>query len=81
MEPGLGTALCLVVLQAGNIANISSTMVNLVLILLMSQVYTSLAEKLTRWGESDEARAGSIPATAQPAQGWSLRDLRGADSL
>ncbi|KAM4651231.1 anoctamin-7-like [Discoglossus pictus] len=35
--------------QAGNIANISSTMVNLVLILLMSQVYTSLAEKLTRW--------------------------------
>lgn len=26
-------------------------MVNLVLILLMSQVYTSLAEKLTRWGE------------------------------
>uniref|UniRef100_A0A8C5WT35 Anoctamin n=1 Tax=Laticauda laticaudata TaxID=8630 RepID=A0A8C5WT35_LATLA len=36
-------------LQAGNIANISSSMVNLVLILLMSQVYTSLAEKLTRW--------------------------------
>uniref|UniRef100_A0A8C4YMA2 Anoctamin n=1 Tax=Gopherus evgoodei TaxID=1825980 RepID=A0A8C4YMA2_9SAUR len=35
--------------QAGNIANISSTLVNLVLILLMSQVYTSLAEKLTRW--------------------------------
>uniref|UniRef100_A0A8C5MDN0 Anoctamin n=1 Tax=Leptobrachium leishanense TaxID=445787 RepID=A0A8C5MDN0_9ANUR len=35
--------------QAGNIANISSSMVNLVLILLMSQVYTSLAEKLTRW--------------------------------
>ncbi|XP_060540526.1 anoctamin-7-like isoform X1 [Pantherophis guttatus] len=35
--------------QAGNIANISSSMVNLVLILLMSQVYTSLADKLTRW--------------------------------
>ncbi|XP_033015218.1 anoctamin-7-like isoform X2 [Lacerta agilis] len=35
--------------QAGNIANISSCMVNLALILLMSQVYTSLAEKLTRW--------------------------------
>uniref|UniRef100_H9GFH9 Anoctamin n=1 Tax=Anolis carolinensis TaxID=28377 RepID=H9GFH9_ANOCA len=35
--------------QAGNIANISSSMVNLVLILLMGQVYTSLAEKLTRW--------------------------------
>nr|XP_033778364.1 anoctamin-7-like [Geotrypetes seraphini] len=35
--------------QAGNIANISSTMVNLVLILLMSQVYTALAEKLTKW--------------------------------
>uniref|UniRef100_A0A8D0B957 Anoctamin n=1 Tax=Salvator merianae TaxID=96440 RepID=A0A8D0B957_SALMN len=37
------------ILQAGNIANISSSMVNLVLILLMSQVYTSLAEQLTRW--------------------------------
>ncbi|XP_043917785.1 anoctamin-7-like isoform X2 [Protopterus annectens] len=35
--------------QAGNIANISSTMVNLVLILLMGQVYTALAEKLTKW--------------------------------
>ncbi|XP_020637693.3 anoctamin-7 isoform X2 [Pogona vitticeps] len=35
--------------QAGNIANISSSMVNLILILLMSQVYTSLAEKLTTW--------------------------------
>ncbi|XP_044277100.1 anoctamin-7-like [Varanus komodoensis] len=35
--------------QAGNIANISSSMVNLALILLMSQVYTSLAEKLTKW--------------------------------
>ncbi|KAL8198241.1 UNVERIFIED_CONTAM: hypothetical protein K2H54_002416 [Gekko kuhli] len=39
----------LLVSQAGNIANLSSCMVNLVLILLMSQVYTSLAEKLTRW--------------------------------
>ncbi|XP_030393152.1 anoctamin-7-like isoform X2 [Gopherus evgoodei] len=38
-----------IVIMAGNIANISSTLVNLVLILLMSQVYTSLAEKLTRW--------------------------------
>ncbi|XP_067422321.1 anoctamin-7-like isoform X2 [Emydura macquarii macquarii] len=35
--------------QAGNIANISSTLVNLALILLMSQVYTALAETLTRW--------------------------------
>ncbi|XP_069096832.1 anoctamin-7-like [Pleurodeles waltl] len=35
--------------QAGNIANISSTVVNLILILLMSQVYTSLADKLTKW--------------------------------
>ncbi|XP_064423982.1 anoctamin-7 [Latimeria chalumnae] len=35
--------------QAGNIANISSSMVNLILILLMSQVYTSLAEQLTKW--------------------------------
>ncbi|XP_072334386.1 anoctamin-7 isoform X2 [Scyliorhinus torazame] len=35
--------------QAGNIANISSSMVNLILILLMGQVYTSLAEQLTRW--------------------------------
>eukprot|EP00079_Xenopus_tropicalis_P013735 XP_002942829.2 PREDICTED: anoctamin-7-like [Xenopus tropicalis] len=39
----------LLMTQAGNIANISSSMVNLVLILLMGQVYTSLAEKLTRW--------------------------------
>ncbi|XP_006145308.1 anoctamin-7 [Tupaia chinensis] len=35
--------------QAGNIANISSTVLNLVLILLLGQVYTSLAEQLTRW--------------------------------
>uniref|UniRef100_G3WB35 Anoctamin n=1 Tax=Sarcophilus harrisii TaxID=9305 RepID=G3WB35_SARHA len=35
--------------QAGNIANISSTFLNLVLILLMGKVYTSLAEQLTRW--------------------------------
>ncbi|XP_048470847.1 anoctamin-7 [Rhincodon typus] len=35
--------------QAENIANISSSLVNLILILLMGQVYTSLAEKLTRW--------------------------------
>ncbi|XP_078281128.1 anoctamin-7 [Rhinoraja longicauda] len=35
--------------QAGNIANISGSMVNLILILLMGQIYTSLAEKLTRW--------------------------------
>uniref|UniRef100_A0A8C2GVT4 Anoctamin n=1 Tax=Cyprinus carpio TaxID=7962 RepID=A0A8C2GVT4_CYPCA len=35
--------------QAGNIANISSSLVNLVLILLMGQVYTALAEQLTKW--------------------------------
>uniref|UniRef100_A0A8C2KH44 Anoctamin n=1 Tax=Cyprinus carpio TaxID=7962 RepID=A0A8C2KH44_CYPCA len=35
--------------QAGNIANISSTLVNLALILLMGQVYTALAEQLTKW--------------------------------
>ncbi|XP_043853426.1 anoctamin-7-like isoform X1 [Dromiciops gliroides] len=35
--------------QAGNIANISSTFLNLVLILLMGKVYTSLAEQLTKW--------------------------------
>ncbi|XP_042199744.1 anoctamin-7 [Callorhinchus milii] len=39
----------ILITQAGNIANISSSMVNLMLILLMSQVYTSLAEQLTRW--------------------------------
>ncbi|XP_077168838.1 anoctamin-7-like isoform X1 [Paroedura picta] len=39
----------LLVSQAGNIANLSSSMVNLAVILLLSQVYTSLAEKLTRW--------------------------------
>jgi len=38
------------VFQAGNIANISSTLVNLALILLMGQVYTALAEQLTKWG-------------------------------
>ncbi|KAH1175750.1 hypothetical protein KIL84_022275 [Mauremys mutica] len=43
------TGNAILVTQAGNIANISSTLVNLALILLMSQVYTSLAEKLTRW--------------------------------
>ncbi|XP_062316528.1 anoctamin-7 [Osmerus eperlanus] len=35
--------------QAGNIANISGSMVNLALILLMGQVYTALAEQLTKW--------------------------------
>ncbi|XP_029911758.1 anoctamin-7 [Myripristis murdjan] len=35
--------------QAGNIANISSSVVNLGLILLMGQVYTALAEQLTKW--------------------------------
>ncbi|XP_056589437.1 anoctamin-7 isoform X1 [Triplophysa dalaica] len=35
--------------QAGNIANISSSLVNLALILLMGQVYTALAEQLTKW--------------------------------
>uniref|UniRef100_A0A4X2L7R0 Anoctamin n=1 Tax=Vombatus ursinus TaxID=29139 RepID=A0A4X2L7R0_VOMUR len=39
----------MVALQAGNIANISSTFLNLVLILLMGKVYTSLAEQLTKW--------------------------------
>ncbi|TSR39555.1 Pleckstrin homology domain-containing family M member 2 [Bagarius yarrelli] len=34
---------------AGNIANISSSIVNLALILLMGQVYTALAERLTKW--------------------------------
>ncbi|KAF7645422.1 hypothetical protein LDENG_00204830 [Lucifuga dentata] len=35
--------------QAGNIANISSSIVNLGLILLMGRVYTALAEQLTKW--------------------------------
>lgn len=39
-------------LQAGNIANISSSMVNLALILLMGQVYTAMAEQLTKWGKN-----------------------------
>ncbi|KAG2459516.1 ANO7 protein, partial [Polypterus senegalus] len=41
--------------QAGNIANISSSMVNLALILLMGQVYTALAEQLTKWGKEQLA--------------------------
>lgn len=40
------------VFQAGNIANISSSLVNLALILLMGQVYTALAEQLTKWGKN-----------------------------
>ncbi|XP_072223860.1 anoctamin-7 isoform X1 [Leuresthes tenuis] len=35
--------------EAGTIANISSSIVNLGLILLMGQVYTALAEQLTKW--------------------------------
>ncbi|XP_067873456.1 anoctamin-7 isoform X2 [Heterodontus francisci] len=35
--------------QAGNIANISSSLASLILILLMGHFYTSLAAKLTRW--------------------------------
>uniref|UniRef100_A0A1A7WND2 Anoctamin n=1 Tax=Iconisemion striatum TaxID=60296 RepID=A0A1A7WND2_9TELE len=35
--------------EAGTIANISSSVVNLGLILLMGQVYTALAEQLTKW--------------------------------
>lgn len=37
--------------QAGTIANISSSIVNLGLILLMGRVYTALAEQLTKWGK------------------------------
>ncbi|KAJ8780815.1 hypothetical protein J1605_000858 [Eschrichtius robustus] len=42
------TANSVLMTQAGNIANISSTVLYLVLILLLGQVYTSLAEQLTR---------------------------------
>ncbi|XP_029013262.1 anoctamin-7 isoform X2 [Betta splendens] len=35
--------------EAGTIANISSSVVNLGLILLMGRVYTALAEQLTKW--------------------------------
>ncbi|XP_068589972.1 anoctamin-7 isoform X2 [Cebidichthys violaceus] len=35
--------------EAGTIANISGSIVNLGLILLMGQVYTALAEQLTKW--------------------------------
>lgn len=38
--------------QAGTIANISSSIVNLGLILLMGRVYTALAEQLTKWGKT-----------------------------
>uniref|UniRef100_A0A8C9RA63 Anoctamin n=1 Tax=Scleropages formosus TaxID=113540 RepID=A0A8C9RA63_SCLFO len=43
------TGSMVIVVMAGNIANISSSMVNLVLILLMGQVYAALAEQLTKW--------------------------------
>lgn len=39
-------------LQAGTIANVSSSVVNLGLILLMGRVYTALAEQLTKWGKN-----------------------------
>lgn len=42
--------------QAGTIANISSSIVNLGLILLMGRVYTALAEQLTKWGKSQYCR-------------------------
>lgn len=38
--------------QAGTIANICSSIVNLGLILLMGRVYTALAEQLTKWGKN-----------------------------
>lgn len=40
--------------QAGNIANISSSLVNLALILLMGQVYTALALQLTKWDKNTD---------------------------
>ncbi|XP_016340256.1 anoctamin-7-like [Sinocyclocheilus anshuiensis] len=53
--------------QAGNIANISSSLVNLALILLMGQVYTALAEQLTKWGRLS---AHIRPHKATHAQGF-----------
>ncbi|KAI2649747.1 Anoctamin-7 [Labeo rohita] len=53
--------------QAGNIANISSSLVNLALILLMGQVYTALAEQLTKWGRLS---AHIRPHKATQAQGF-----------
>uniref|UniRef100_A0A8C7U3X5 Anoctamin n=1 Tax=Oncorhynchus mykiss TaxID=8022 RepID=A0A8C7U3X5_ONCMY len=43
------TGSMVIIIMAGNIANISSSMVNLALILLMGQVYTALALQLTKW--------------------------------
>uniref|UniRef100_A0A8C6L3U1 Anoctamin n=1 Tax=Nothobranchius furzeri TaxID=105023 RepID=A0A8C6L3U1_NOTFU len=43
------TSSMVIILMAGTIANISSSVVNLGLILLMGQVYTALAEQLTKW--------------------------------
>uniref|UniRef100_A0A671Q0I1 Anoctamin n=1 Tax=Sinocyclocheilus anshuiensis TaxID=1608454 RepID=A0A671Q0I1_9TELE len=53
--------------SAGNIANISSSLVNLALILLMGQVYTALAEQLTKWGRLS---AHIRPHKATHAQGF-----------
>lgn len=41
-----------VCLQAGRVASISGSVLNLLVILMLSKVYTSLARLLTRWGES-----------------------------
>ncbi|XP_059875178.2 anoctamin-7-like [Delphinus delphis] len=45
------TANSVLMTQAGNVADIGSTVPYLVLILLLGQIYTSLAEQLTRWDE------------------------------
>ena len=38
--------------QAGRIASLSGSVLNLLVILMLSRVYTMLAHILTRWGES-----------------------------
>ncbi|ELK10479.1 Anoctamin-7, partial [Pteropus alecto] len=58
--------------QAGKIANISSTVLKLVPILLLGQVYTSMAEQLTRWVLQLELSTISVAACPRAPLGFAL---------
>lgn len=47
--------------QSGRIASITGSVLNLLVILMLSKVYTSLADILTRWGESNPLHRSSQP--------------------
>lgn len=49
--------------QAGRIASLTGSVLNLVVIMLLSKVYTHLAQILTRWGEQACAEVSSLNVT------------------